>query len=160
VTPRRSIAACLLVCCLAAHTSANPAPGSTEPSPSELSELYLLESTAGRARERPAAATAADRPSPPVRGVAGTSRTQRSLTLTTQTTLAAQDRSSDDGIPLSFAVLLGALAAAIVLLGLATLPLPRVPWLAALRADRRLDLALAGAVTLLIVTVVYLAFVS
>jgi hypothetical protein len=92
--------------------------------------------------------------------VAGRSRTKRTGTVTTQTTIAAKDRSGDDGIPLSLGLLAGALAAAILLLGLAALPLTTAPRLAALRADRRLDMALAGALALLVVTVVYFSLVS
>jgi hypothetical protein len=158
---RHRLAACLLVCGLVAHTGAGTSLGAAKPSPKPLWELYPLDPTERGARERPATTTRAARPSPPPRsGVAGTSRTKRTGTVTTRTTIATNDRSGDDGIPLSLGLLVGALAAAILLLGLAALPLTAAPRLAALRADRRLDMALAGAVALLVVTVVYFSIAS
>jgi hypothetical protein len=90
-------------------------------------------------------------------GAAKPSPKERSAAVTTSTTGAAQDGSDDGGTPLSFGLLLGGLAAAILLLGLAALPATAAPRLAGWRDDRRLDMALAGALTLLVVTVVYLS---
>jgi hypothetical protein len=84
------------------------------------------------------------------------STTKRSRTVTARTTVAEKDGSDDAGTPLSFGLLLGGLAAAIFLLGLAALPQTATARLARSPADRRLDMALAGGVALLIVTVVYL----
>jgi hypothetical protein len=63
---------------------------------------------------------------------------------------------------LAFALLLAGIGAAILLLGAASLPqaAARDPRLAALVADRRLELALAGTMTLFLVTVAYLVVVS
>jgi hypothetical protein len=94
----------------------------------------------------------AGRPSPPPRGgVAGTSRT---------VTVGTQEGSGDDGgggTSVSFALLLGGFVGAILLIGLAALPATAAPRLARLRLDRRLDIALAGALALVVVTLVYLA---
>jgi hypothetical protein len=63
---------------------------------------------------------------------------------------------------LAFALLLAGIAAAILLLGAASLPqtAARDPRLATLVADRRLELALAGTMTLFLVTVAYLVVVN
>jgi hypothetical protein len=63
----------------------------------------------------------------------------------------------DDGPSIVFGLVLGGLVAAIVMLVLAVLPVTAVPRLPGLRGDRRLDLALAGAIALLVVTIIYLS---
>jgi hypothetical protein len=58
--------------------------------------------------------------------------------------------------PTSFALLLGGLVGALLLIGLAALPATAVPRFARRRVDR-LDIVLAGALALLAVTIVYVA---
>jgi hypothetical protein len=105
------------------------------------------------ARPRPRAAivreTTASGGARPRSGVAGVSRTQR------PPTTAAREEGS--GTPVAVGLMIGVAAAAIILLALAALPpaaaLGRV---ADLAADRRVDLLVAGVLTLLAVTVVYI----
>jgi hypothetical protein len=109
---------------------------------------------AGRgAPERPVTTTAAGRLSPPPHGgVAGTGRT---------VTVGTQEGSGDGGgggTSVLFALLLGGLVGAILLISLAALPATASSRLARWRVDR-LDIALAGALALLVVTLVYLASV-
>jgi hypothetical protein len=152
VTTRRRLAVSLLVCGLVAHAGADTGLGAAKPSPKELWQLYPLDPTGRGERERPVTTTEAGRPSQPPRGgVAGTGRT---------VTVGTQQGSGDDGgggTSVSFALLLGGLVGAILLLSLAALPPPAFPRLARLRVDRRLDIGLAGALALLVVTLVYLA---
>jgi hypothetical protein len=68
--------------------------------------------------------------------------------------------SDDDGTPVVLGLLLGGIAAAIFLLLMAVLPPRAVVRLRGLRADRRLDMVLAGVLALLVVTIVYLSSVS
>jgi hypothetical protein len=151
VRTRRCLAACLLVCSLG-YAGAGTALAAAKPSPKPLWDLYPLDPTEGGARERPAITTEAPRPSPPPRGgVAGVSTT---------VTVATQNGSGEDGTSPVFAILLGGLAAAILLLLLAAVPETATPRLARLRADRRLDIVLAGALALLVVTVIFLSSVS
>jgi hypothetical protein len=70
----------------------------------------------------------------------------------------AEDETDESGA-VALALLLGGLAAAIVLLGAAALPQTAAPRVAGVLAVRRLEIALAGALTLLVVTGVYLASV-
>jgi hypothetical protein len=153
VRTSRCLAACLLVCGLGyAGAATGTALGTAKPSPKPLWELYPLDPTGGGARERPAITTETARPSPPPRsGVAGVSTT---------VTVAAQNGSGEGGTSPVFAILLGSLAAAILLLLLAAVPETATPRLARLRADRRLDIVLAGVLALLVVTVIYLASFS
>jgi hypothetical protein len=81
-------------------------------------------------------------------------------TVTAASAVVREDGSGDSGTPLVFGLLLGGLAAAIFLLLLAVLPPTAAPRLVGWRADRRLDMAIAGALALLVVTVVYLVSVS
>jgi hypothetical protein len=158
VTAVRRLAACLLVFGLVAHAGAGASLGAPDPSPKELWKLYPLDPTPQSTGTRPATTTAAARSSPaPRSGVAGASTTRRNAAVTTRTSGAAQHGSDDGGPPLSFGLLLGGLAAAILLLGLAALPVTAAPRLAGWRDDRRLDMALAGALALVVVTVVYLS---
>lgn len=150
MTTRRRLAVFLLVCGLVAHAGAGTGLGAAQPSPKELWELYPLDPTGRGERERPVTTTRAGRLSPPPRsGVAGTRRT---VTVGTQEGL----RDDGGGTSVSFAVLLGGLVGAILLISLAALPATAAPRLARLRVDRRLDIALAGALALLVVTLVYL----
>lgn len=144
--------ACLLICALVVLACTGASLGAPEPSPQELWKVYPLDPTAGGTDERRPTTTEAARPSPPPSsGVAGTSATKRTRTVAKQE-VAARD---DGDTPVSFALLLGGLAGAILLLGLAALPQKAAVRLAGWRGDRRLDLALAGGVTLLVATVVY-----
>lgn len=59
-----------------------------------------------------------------------------------------------------FGVLLGGLAAALFLLLMAVLPVTAAPRLTGLGADRRIDMALAGTLVLIVVTIVYVSAVS
>jgi hypothetical protein len=76
--------------------------------------------------------------------------------------LGAISRGAQQAGPLGLALLLAGIGAAVLLLGAASLPVTaaRGPWLAGLVADRRLEFALAGAVTLLVVTLAYLVAIS
>jgi hypothetical protein len=76
--------------------------------------------------------------------------------------LGTISRGAREAGPLGLALILCGIAAAILLLGTASLPqtAARGPRLAALVADRRLELALAGVVTLVVVTLAYLVSVS
>jgi hypothetical protein len=76
--------------------------------------------------------------------------------------LGAISRGAQEAGPLGLALLLAGIAAAVLLLGAASLPTAaaRGPWLAGLVADRRLEFALAGAVMLLVVTLAYLVAIS
>jgi hypothetical protein len=118
--------------------------------------LVTLPASAGLAKrgapERPVTTTAAVRLSSPLHGgVAGTSRT---------VTVGTQEGSGDggDSTSVSFALLLGGLAGAILLISLAALPATASSRLARGRVDR-LDIALAGALALLVLTLVYLVSV-
>jgi hypothetical protein len=151
-TPRR-LAVSLLVCGLVAHAGAGTGLGAAKPSPKELWKLYPLDPTGRGERERPVTTTEAGRPSPPPRGgVAGTRRT---------VTVGTQQRSGDDGggTSVSFALVIGGLVGAILLFSLAALPATAARRLTRWRVDRRRDVALAGALALLVVTLVYLVSV-
>jgi hypothetical protein len=76
--------------------------------------------------------------------------------------LGAISRGAERAGPLGLALIIAGIGAAILLLGTASLPptAARGPWLAGLVADRRLELALAGAVMLLVVTLAYLVAIS
>jgi hypothetical protein len=116
--------------------------------------LVTLPASAGLAErgapERPVTATAAGRlSSPPQGGVAGTGST---------VTVGTKEGSGGGGTSVSFALLLGGLVAAILLISVAALPATVTSRLARGRVDR-LDIALAGALVLLVVTLVYLASV-
>jgi hypothetical protein len=153
VTARRFLTVALLVCGLVAQAEAQSGLAAAKPSPKELWRLYPLDPTGSGARERPVTTTEAGRPSQPPRGgVAGTRRT---------VTVGTRDRSGDGGggLPTSLAILLGAFAGAIVLLIVAALLPTAGPRLGRFRVDRRLDIALAGAFALLVVTLIYLASV-
>ena len=153
MTARCLLTVSLLVCGLVAHAEADTGHAAAKPSPKELWRLYPLDPTGSGARERPMTTTEAGRPSPPPRGgVAGTRRT---------VTVGTRDRSSDggSGLPTSFAILLGAFAGAILLLIVAALLPTAGPRSGRLRVDRRLDIALAGAFALLVVTLIYVASV-
>jgi hypothetical protein len=76
--------------------------------------------------------------------------------------LGAIERGARDAGALGLTLILVGILAAILLLGTASLPetAARGPRLAALVADRRLELALAGVLTLVVVTLAYLVSVS
>jgi hypothetical protein len=147
----RRLAVCM-VACVSALGAAGELPAQ-QPSPQELWELYPLDPAGPGEGERPATTTGAARPSPsPRSGVAGAVATNPSRAAT------AEDETDESGA-VALALLLGGLAAAIVLLGAAALPQTAAPRVAGVLADRRLEIALAGALTLLVVTGVYLASV-
>jgi hypothetical protein len=149
-TPRR-LAVSLLVCGLVAHAGAGTGLGAAKPSPKELWKLYPLDPTGRGERERPVTTTEAGRPSPPAPGgVAGKTAT-----------VGTQDGSGDDdgGTSVSFALVIGGLVGAILLFSLAALPATAARRLTRWRVDRRRDVALAGALALLVVTLVYLVSV-
>jgi hypothetical protein len=148
----RTLAACLFVFGLLALGVAGGV-AAQQPSPEELWELYPLDPTEQGERERPATTTEAVAPSPPPAAGGGTDTTSSSRPD------AAVDSSADDA-SLSLALVLGGLAAAIVLLATAALPAAAAPGVAGLLIRHRLELALAGAVALLVVTVVYLVTVA
>jgi hypothetical protein len=87
--------------------------------------------------------------------VAGTSTTIRDGTRPAGSVVAATG-SDDGGTPLSVGILIGGIAAAILMLGFATLPERATPRLGRLPAARRVEMAVAGTLTLLIVTGFYL----
>lgn len=149
---RRRLAACLFVCCLAALAPASAVLPAAEPAPQELWKLYPLDPTGRGKAEHPATrAEPGGQPSPPS-GVAGVSTTgSRGGTVVTK------DDLEDGGTPLWLGLVLGGLVAAILMLGLASLPVRAVPRRGAMLVDRRLDMALAGVLALLVVTIVYLA---
>lgn len=148
MTTVRRLAACLLVCGLVGLAVASAALPAAKPSPQELWELYPLDPTGRGERERPATTT---QPAgqPPRAGVAGQSTTRRAG--------SGQEGSEDGGIPLALGFLLGGLVASILMLCLAALPERVTPRLDGVLVDRRLDMALAGAFGLLVVTIVYVA---
>jgi hypothetical protein len=76
--------------------------------------------------------------------------------------LGAIARGARDAGPLGLGLILAGICAAILLLATASLPqtAARGPWLTALVADRRLEIALAGLATLVVVTLAYLISVS
>lgn len=76
--------------------------------------------------------------------------------------LGAIARGARDAGPLGLSLILAGICAAILLLATASLPqtAARGPWLTAIVADRRLEIALAGLVTLVVVTLAYLVSVS
>jgi hypothetical protein len=160
MSARRTVAAWLAVFALALG-GAGVAPAQ-QPSPEELWEMYPLDPTGRGEREQPATTTAttsttttavAPPPSPqPQSGVAGTVTTSRDRS-------ASADESDEDA-SVSLALVLGGLAAAIVLLAAAVVPAAVAPRLGAFLADYRLEVALAGAVTLLVVAVVYVSVVT
>jgi hypothetical protein len=92
--------------------------------------------------------------------VAGASTTRREETGSATTTVAASNDSVNGRTPLSFGVLIGALAASILLLALAALPLIAAPGRAGLLIERRVEMAVVGTLTLLVITVFYLASVG
>jgi hypothetical protein len=116
-------------------------------------------------------APAAETTGPVAAGVAGVSETEPPLN--GDSPESGEERSAGGALgvftppdtavgTLAFALLLAGIAAAILLLGAATLPqaAARDPRLAALVADRRLELALVGTMTLFLVTVAYLVVVN
>jgi hypothetical protein len=147
----RRLTVCVVACLVALGSAGELA--AQQPSPQELWELYPLDPAGRGEAERPATTTGAARPSPPPRsGVAGAVATNPSQAAT------AEDETDESGA-VALALLLGGLAAAIVLLGAAALPQTAAPRVAGVLAVRRLEIALAGALTLLVVTGVYLASV-
>jgi cobalamin biosynthesis Mg chelatase CobN len=184
MTAHGSLRAVMLVCCLLALGTAGAGVAAEKPSPQELWKLYPLDPSRGErpagtkaAEERPAATTPAKRgtapragtttaaktppaatteaePQPAPRGgVAGASTTRPAETGSAEATGAA----SDSGTPLSFGLLLGGLFAALLMLGAAALPERAIPRLGGVVGDRRLEMALAGTLTLLVVTIVYVS---
>lgn len=118
--------------------------------------LGTLPASAGLAErgaaEGPVATTAAGRlSSPPHGGVADTGRT---VTVGTQ----KGSGGGGGGTSVSFALLVGGLVGAILLVSLAAVPATATSRLTRGRVDR-LDIALAGALALLVLTLVYLASV-
>jgi hypothetical protein len=160
VRTRRRLSACLLVCCLVALAAAGTGFAAAKPSPQELWELYPLDPTGRGEEERPATTTRPSGQPSPGGGVAGSSTTRRDETGSAGPTVAGQEGSEDDGIPLSFGLLLGGLVASILMLAAAALPERAIPRIGGMLDDRRLDMALAGMFGLLIVTVVYFASVA
>lgn len=161
MSARRTVAAWLAVSALALG-GAGVAPAQ-QPSPEELWEMYPLDPTGRGEREQPATTTAttsttttttvAPPPSPqPQSGVAGTATTSRDRS-------ASADESDEDA-SVSLALVLGGLAAAIVLLAAAVVPAAVAPRLGGFLADYRIEVALAGGLTLLVVAVVYVSVVT
>jgi hypothetical protein len=157
MSARRFLAACLVVSALALG-GANVAPAQQQPSPEELWELYPLDPSGrdeGGQQPGDTTATTASTPPPspqPRSGVAGTATTGRDR--------SAATGGSDDEASLSLAILLGGLAAAIVLLGAAIVPATVAPRVSGFLAHYRLEVALAGALTLLVVAVLYVSVVT
>jgi hypothetical protein len=155
VTARGRLTGSLLVCCLVALAFPGASLPAEKPSPQDLWELYPLDPSGRGPSERPPTPSPpADQPSR-AGGVAGTSTTKRDGTRPAGSTVAAES-SDDDGTPLSLGILIGGVVAAILMLGLAILPEPATGKLGRFLADRRVEMAVAGMLTLLIVTVVYL----
>jgi hypothetical protein len=158
MSPGRVVAAWLAVCALALG-GAGVAPAQ-QPSPEELWEMYPLDPAGRGEPEQPATTTATTSttttvapPSPqPQSGVAGTATTSRERS-------ASVDESDDDASA-SLALVLGGLAAAIVLLAAAVVPAAVAPRFGAFLTDYRLEVALAGALTLLVVAVVYVSVLT
>jgi hypothetical protein len=154
---RRHRAACVLVCSLVTLAAAGAGLSAAKPSPQELWELYPLDPTGrGSGTQPPTTTPTPDRPSSRD-GVAGVSTTKRAGTAPAGGTVAAEDRSTDVGTALVPGLLLGGLVAAILMLAAAIVPAHVIPRLGGMFSDRRLEMALAGAVTLLVVTVVYVS---
>jgi hypothetical protein len=154
VTTARRLASCLLVCCLAGLAAAGAALPAEKPSPQELWKLYPLDPTRrGEGDFRP---PTTQRPA---------TTTQRPATTTQPApTVPAQEGAEEgggadegSGTPLWRGFLLGGLVAAILMLCVAALPERAIPRLGGALVDRRLDIALAGAFTLLVVMFVYVA---
>ena len=152
MTTARRLTACLLVGCLVGLAAAGTALPAPKPSPQELWELYPLDPTRSGNREfRP---PTTQRPA---------TTTQRPATTTRPTAPAPEGANEGGGaeegggIPLWRGFLLGGLVAAILMLCVAVLPERAIPRLGSALVDRRLDIALAGAFTLLVVMFVYVA---
>lgn len=120
-----------------------------KPTPQPLWDLYPLDPTRGDARERASRPT---RSRPGAGGVAG-----KSATVPVKLEPGAANESSGGGSSFSFALLVGAFAAAIILLALAALPRNAVPRLSEKVAEHRLDVALAGALALVVLATIYFA---
>jgi hypothetical protein len=150
----RRRASCLIVCSLLALGAAGAGLPAAKPSPQELWEQYPLDPTGRGSGTQPATTTPApDRPSSRD-GVAGVRTTRREGPAPAGAKVAAEDRSTP---ALLLGLLLGSLAAAILMLAVAILPVSAIPRLGGVVADRRREMALAGAVILLVVTVVYVS---
>jgi hypothetical protein len=148
VTTARRLAACLLVCCLGGLAAAGEALPAAKPSPQELWELYPLNPTGRSEGERPPTTTAPTVPP---------TTTPPTVPATTTAATVPVQEGAEDGTSLSLAFLLGGLVASILMLCVAALPERAIPRLGGALVDRRLDIALAGVLTLLVVTVVYVA---
>lgn len=149
MTKRAHRAACLvtlLLCALVAVGGAHPAP---KPAPEELWEVYPLDPTAG-GTERPATTTR--RVEQPRSGVAGVS--------TTKATEPSGADSDAGGRSVSKGLVLGVALAAAILLALAALPEAAAPRVGRLVGDRRIDIAVGGAVALLLAAAVYVVIGS
>jgi hypothetical protein len=92
--------------------------------------------------------------------VAGASTTKQEGTIPARTTVAAPDDSVKGRTPLSLGVLLGALVASILLLALAAVPLTAGTRRVGLLIERRIEMAVVGTLTLLVITVFYLVSVA
>jgi hypothetical protein len=157
VTTRRRLAPCLLICCVLALAAAGAGLAAAKPSPQKLWELYPLDPTGRGSGKQPTTTTQTpDQPSPRG-GVAGVGTTKREGTGPTGATVAADDRSRDVGAAVFVGLMLGGLAAAILMLAVATLPESVIPRLGGSLADHRLEMALAGSLALLVITVVYVS---
>ena len=160
MTTARRLTACLLVGCLVGLAAAGTALAAPKPSPQELWELYPLDPTGrGEGEFRP---PRTQRPATTTQRPATT--TQRPAT-TTQATVPVQEGAKEGGsadedgggAPLLLGFLLGGLVAAILMLCVAALPERAIPRVGGAVVDRRLDIALAGAFTLLVVMFVFVA---
>jgi hypothetical protein len=102
---------------------------------------------------------AAEESNPPEKDALGSARESRPPA---GGALGAISRGARDAGALGLSLILVGICAAILLLATASLPetATRGPWLTSLVADRRLEIALAGVVTLVVVTLAYLVSVS
>jgi hypothetical protein len=160
VTTVSRLTSCLLVGCLVGLAAAGAALPAEKPSPQELWELYPLDPTGTGEGQRPATTTQR-----PVTTTQPPATTTQPPATTTQATVPAQEGakgggSADEGgggAPLLLGFLLGGLVAAILMLCVAALPERAIPRVGGTLVDRRLDIALAGAFTLLVVMFVFVA---
>jgi hypothetical protein len=168
MTSRRRLAACIVLSAVAALGAAGGGVAAErahaqKPSPHELWELYPLDPTRAAetqrppARERPPAQPEPRRRRPP-RGTVASPATRVSPR-PHSADAAVAPKKSNDRTPLSFGLVLGGVLASILMLVVAALP-ERIPRLGATLADHRVEVALAGTLALLAVTIVYFAILG
>jgi hypothetical protein len=140
-----------LVCALLALTAPAGTFAAEKPSPQELWKLYPLDPA--HASGEPATTTPTAGPPSPPGGVAGTSTTRRGPERGAGSTAVDNGGGSTR---LALGLVIGGLLAATLMLALALLPESATSRVGRLLAEQRLEMMVAGMLTLVIVTLVYL----